>query len=92
MTKSQVIKKIEKLGWGYAIIENVDTAPNQIRLSCEFQGSIENETLPADYYGSAFGSQYPTINPILETLAQRADSYWEWENPAVISLYLQETI
>ncbi len=88
MTKNAMLKKIAKLGWAYAIIDNCDTGPKQVRLSCEFQGNQgEEEMCPGNYYGTN-NAPWPTIEPALEALAAEADSYWEWENPAVISLYL----
>ena len=88
MTKNAVIKAIENLGWGYAIIDNCDTAKNQIRLSCEFQGDQgEDEIPPADYYGRP-PTPWSHIDKDLEILATEAGSYWEWENPAVISMFV----
>jgi hypothetical protein len=87
MRKSTIVAKIEKMGYGRYIIENADTAPNQVRLGCEYLGDDEDPGPPGDYYGE-FRGNYPWIDPRLEKLADKAGGYWEWENPAVISLYL----
>ena len=88
MRKSSVVKAIERLGFGKLIIENGDQGPKQIALSCEDYVVIDGEDVMAgDYYGE-FRDGYPWIHPKLEKLAAKADACWEWENPAVISLYL----
>lgn len=87
MRKSTIVKHIEKLGFGPYLIENADTQDNQIRLGCEYLGTPGTDNIPGDYYGE-FRGGYPWIDPKLEKLADKAGSYWEWENPAVISLYL----
>ena len=89
MRKSTVIKRIEKMGMGKLIIDNADTdEKHQVRMSCEDFVERGDEYLVAgDYYGE-FRGEYPWINPKLEKLAKDAGSYWEWENPAVVSLWL----
>ena len=84
MTKRALVRALEAKG--FKCIENEDTAPNQVRISCEEYGDI----IPGNYYDVGmlpedwkFG-----INPIIHELAEKAGSYCEWENPAVISIYL----
>lgn len=87
MRKSTVVRRIEAMGYGRYLIENSDTEEKQVRLGCEFLGHEDDPGPPADYYGEFHGG-LPWIDPKLEKLAEKAGAYWEWENPAVISMYL----
>ena len=40
----------------------------------------------ADYYGE-FRGGYPYIDKRLEKIADKYDTYWEWDNPGVITLF-----
>ena len=86
MRKATILKRIEAMGYGKYIIDNCDTADMQVRLGCEYLGGDAPEA-PGDYYGE-FRGGYPWIDPKLEKLANDNGYYWEWENAAVISLYL----
>ena len=89
MRKSTVVNRIIELGFGPYLIDNCDTADKQVRLGCEYLGTPGSENIPGDYYGEFCNTNgYAWIDPRLVALADEADSYWEWENPAVISLYL----
>jgi len=50
--------------------------------------SAEDGQYFADYYGEMDGSGYPYIDPRLEAIADKFDSYWEWVNPGVVTLCL----
>jgi hypothetical protein len=50
--------------------------------------SAEDGQYFADYYGEIDGSGFPYIDPRLEAIADKFDSYWEWDNPSVITLCL----
>ena len=83
MTKNALVKKLEAKG--FVCIDNADTAKNQVRISCEEYG----EHIPGNYYDMYNSTAWPFgINPIVNELAEKAGSYCEWENPAVISIYL----
>jgi hypothetical protein len=45
--------------------------------------------MPADQVEgcSYFGTQGPTINPVLEAWARDNGTYWEWVNPELLALY-----
>lgn len=87
MRKATIIKRIEAMGMGKLII-TTDDEDRRIRMSCEDYVDEGDVFLQAgDYYGE-FRGGYPWINPKLEKLAEQAGLYWEWENPAVICLYL----
>ena len=76
---SQAEKMIKKLK--FTLIKNSDTARGQIRVS------MEEGDNAGDYYNqSAYGDF--GIAKSLHKIADKFDSYWEWENPAVISMYL----
>ena len=84
MTKRALTKKLEAKG--FVCIDNADTAKNQVRVSCE---EWNGEEIPGNYY-EMYGSEEWAfgVNPIINKLAEAAGSYCEWENPAVISIYL----
>lgn len=87
MRKATILKQIEKLGYGRHIIDNCDTEdPKIIKLGCELIDG-DDDKIPGDYYGTN-REPWPTIAPELEALADKAGSYWEWENPAIITMYL----
>ena len=72
-------RMIKKLG--FHMIKNADTADNQIRVS------MEEGDGAGDYYDQgAYGDW--GIAKSLHKVAKQMDSYWEWENPAVISMYI----
>jgi len=50
--------------------------------------SAEDGQYFADYYGEMDGSGYPYIDPRLEAIADKFDSYWEWVNPGAIVMCL----
>jgi hypothetical protein len=74
-------KMIEKLG--FKLIKNSDTDEDagQIRVSME-EGDGAGDYYNQSSYG-AFG-----IADSLNKIAKKFNSYWEWENPAVISMYV----
>ena len=77
MRKSTFLSKLVKLGFGPCIIDNCDTSPNQIRVSCEESGISLMEDFPmlaGDYYGE-FRGGYAWINPKLEKLVELAGVY-----------------
>ena len=72
-------RAIEKAG--FKMIDNCDTAENEIRVSME-EGDDAGSYYDQGYYG-AWG-----INQKLHDIAESVGGYWEWVNPAVISMYL----
>ena len=72
-------KMIKKLG--FTLIKNSDTDENQIRVSME-EGDDAGHYYDRAGYGE-FG-----IAKSLHKVADKFDTYWEWENPAVISMYI----
>ncbi len=81
MTKRTLVAKIKKAGFGEAILGHNEYG-GLITLSTE--RGIEEQV--ADYYGE-FRGGYPWISSKLEKIAKQAGAYWEWINPAMISLY-----
>jgi len=71
-------RDIKKLG--FRMIKNADTDDNQIRVSME-EGDGAGDYYDQGHYGD-WG-----IAKSLHKIAKKYDTYWEWENPAVISMY-----
>ena len=88
LRKHHILKRIKKLGYGDHIIDNCDSDnPKIIMLGCELINE-HDEKVPADYYDEwghygAFGIAQDLID-----LADEAGSYWEWQNPAIIIMYI----
>jgi hypothetical protein len=80
------MKKIERIekaitDMGFHPFRNCDSDDNQIRVSME-HGDDAGNFYDSHLYGD-FG-----INQKLNDLAEKHNSYWEWEHPGAISMYI----
>lgn len=90
LRKHHILKRIEKLGYGRHIIDNCDSAsPRIIMLGCEVLDG-DDDMIPADMYerGNVKNSGDFGIAQSLIDLANEAGSYWGWQNPAIIVMYI----
>lgn len=85
---STQIKDINRLGFGFAVLESRSLAEGILLLTSERCGDIDDPSYKGealDYYGE-FRGGYPWIHPELESWAAKNGFFWEWENPGTICL------
>lgn len=80
----KIIKEISDAGFGFAICYARSEREGHIIVSAEDYDDVKGRA--ADYYGE-FRGGYPWVHPELDAIADKYDSYWEWENPGAIILY-----
>ena len=87
MTKRSFLARVKKLGYGPHIIDNADTQdPKIVKLGCELIND-DDLKIPGCYYEQHLYGAWG-IAQDLHDLADEAGTYWEWENPAIITCYL----
>jgi len=62
------------------------TLPSEVASDGTIIDQIDMEDVAIDYYGDYRGG-YPWIDERLEKLATKEKMHWEWDNPAVITMF-----
>jgi hypothetical protein len=81
MNRNKLIEELKNLKVGYNKVN-----PTVIVNEEGILVSAEEGDGAADYYGVDGVSEYPYIDPALESFAKRHDMYWEWRDAGTLVL------